>query len=164
MRHSIAKKSVAEREAISVHTGSLERIIPVIKSFDGKVVNKRMVDAIKAAGIYVGWGVDWQGNKEMTLHHGYSEQAREYADFKRTITVPLVIKDGRLDYAETEEAIVNLIAKLQVDYNNYAFEQEEFAHLEAQLEEKLSDISALVATAKNPYARSRLADRARRGY
>ena len=165
MRHSIEKKSIAEREAISVHTGTLELLLPVIKPFDGKVVNKRMIDALKAVGIHVGWGVDYAGRKEMTLHHGYSQLAGEYAEYKRTITVPLILDDnGRLSYDDTVEEITKLIAKLQVDYKNYAFEKVEHEDSIARIEALLKEARAIADLTKNSIARNALQQLMRRGY
>ena len=165
MRHSIEKKSIAEREAISVHTGTLELLLPVIKPFDGKVVNKRMIDALKAVGIHVGWGVDYAGRKEMTLHHGYSQLAGEYAEYKRTITVPLILDDnGRLSYDDTVEEITKLIARLQVDYMNYAYEQVEQDSTIAAIKELLETAGRLRDGERNPHAREELSQLLRRGY
>lgn len=160
---SIVSHSLAEREAITIHTAVLEAIVGVIKPFDGKVVNKRMIDAIKAEGIHVGWGEDWKGDKEMTLHHGYSQQANEYAEYYRTITVPLVIVDGRLVYTETEQAITELIARLQRKYLSFAFETPDYEESVSTIVRLLKEIDDITSSTANAFAQQKLRERVRRG-
>jgi hypothetical protein len=160
---SIASHSVAEREAITIHTASLERIVGIIKPFNGKVVNKRMIDAIKAEGIHVGWSDNWEDKKEMTLHHGYSQEANEYAEYYRTVTVPLVIEEGRLDYAATEQAITEFIARLQRKYLEFGFEPTEYDDSLSAIKGLLAQINVETSAVLNPFARQKLLEMIRRG-
>lgn len=160
----LQKQSLAEQEAITTHIQSLITIVETIKTFDKKVVNKRMIDAIKATGTYVSWSDDYAGRKEMKLHLGYQKNAQAYPNYFREFHVPLVLIEGRLQYAETKEALLEKINMLHEKFDAYNFDLDRFELAVQHIQNVLKEAYTLRDEFKNQYAKEVISQLLRRGY
>jgi len=154
--------SFAEQVAINQHINALNTIKGTLAPFAGKVVNKRMIDAIKATGIYVGWSDDYAGRKEMT--HYSNGKTNVYPEYYREIKVPLVLENGRLQLEETLAEIDALLVVLDKKYDDYSFDQAEYDERHARIAELMKQVDKIASEVPNSHARYELQQRARRGY
>ena len=154
--------SFAEQVALNQHINALNTIKGAVVPFAGKVVNKRMIDAIKTAGIYVGWADDYAGRKEMT--HYSNTKGNVYPQYYREIKIPLVLENGRLQLSKTLQQITTLIEVLDQKYDDYAFSQTEYDERYNRIAELMKQVDKIASEVPNSHARYELQQRARRGY
>lgn len=154
--------SFAEQVALNQHINALNIIKGAVVPFGGKVVNKRMIDAIKNAGVYVGWAEDYAGRKEMT--HYSNTKGNVYPQYYREVKIPLVLENGRLNLEDTHEAIDALLVVLDQKYDDYAFDQADYDEKYNQIAELMKQVDRIATDTKNSHARYELQQRARRGY
>jgi hypothetical protein len=154
--------SFAEQVALNQHINALNTIKGALAPFSNKVVNKRLVDAIKATGIYVGWADDYAGRKEMT--HYSNTKGNVYPQYYREIKIPLVLENCRLQLEETITAINELNVVLDQKYDDYAFDQAEYSERYTRIAELMAQVDKIASEVPNSHARYELQQRARRGY
>lgn len=139
-----------EAQAIMHHIGTLQRVLPELKKFDGKVINKRFYTHLKdETGQNLG-----SNNKSITNrydstlkndrgNHHYAEQYRAYEFY-------LTLKDGnRLDANHTDLRLKDTIMKLKQEYKRYLVDSEHIQDIFQKLVELDNQYSALKDLAQN---------------
>lgn len=136
-----------EKQAVDSHMKNLKMIEPVIQAFDGKVINKRLIDALKEeTGEYIHHTKVSYGEFFDMTYNGSIEQNYHrwtHATFHRSLKVKLSKMpedDRRLDAAKTMKTVEEVIAKLENWSAAYTFDRE----LAQQRMDRLIQIESMI--------------------